>query len=100
MTDQLTPDLVLIQRSNDADEMASVSLRHARAVAVLAAAELAYLNNRNEALADATLRASQDVLEARIALCHALAARGLRPMAEHLVLDELVASMYIGIAGG
>jgi hypothetical protein len=99
MTDQLTPDAVT-ERAHDPDEMATVALRHARAVAVLAAAEVAYLNNRNETLARATLSASQDVLEARIALFRALAARGLRPAAAHLALDELVASMYIGITGG
>jgi len=49
------------------------------------------------------LRASQEVLDARIALCRALTRRGWEPppsMARHLDLDELVAATWAGGRGG
>jgi hypothetical protein len=88
--------------SGDEAEITAATLRHHRAAAVLAAAEQAYRNMPGDALADATLRASQEVLDARIALGAALMRRNWDPppdIARQLDVDKLVAGAWAGVAG-
>jgi len=105
MIDMVTPDHVSAHGgSGDEAEITAATLRQHRAGAVLAAAEQAFRTIPSDALAGVTLRASQEVLDARIALCRALTRRGWEPppsMARHLDLDELVAAAtWAGGRGG
>jgi hypothetical protein len=105
MSDQASIDIPVQSDLGDYFAVAAAVQRLAGATGALAVAEQKHRNGRHRngrgrVAADQSLAASQDVIEARIALSHLLTRRGSSPHPGHRAVDEIIAAEAVGFLGG